>query len=444
MDTYNMKKQLLLGLSLLFSVIFLIQYGHSEQSPNWLWARKPGGISNHEPNSILLDKFGNVYLSGGYDDTIAFDSFILTKQHSRYATFLAKYDTYGNVIWAKETIGHTSTLDSAGYLYGGTANTLVKYDPSGNVLWTQTIFVDPIAWVSAMVIDSGGNIYVGGYFQGKELRIGQHLLRNEASDRTMDCFYAKYDKERRLLWAKKIGGPKDDKIGSIALDKLGNLYLFGDFGSPSISLESVTLNSGRLFVAKCDSNGNILWAKAYGGEDTSFKSAQMDILGNVYLLGGFYMRSASFDSYILTNESIGSVKSFIVKCDPSGKVIWAKSIEERVCNSFKLDRSANIYIAGAIVPPRSSVAGMVVTRRDREICISKYDANGNRVWMKSAQGFGFFDDWASDLEVDDNHNVYVTGKYYSPGLDFGISKLERENSKDQLYDLFIAKVGEVK
>jgi hypothetical protein len=40
--------------------------------------------------------------------------------------------------------------------------------------------------------------------------------------------------------------------------------------------------------------------------------------------------------------------------------------------------------------------------------------------------------------------VYVTGKYYSPGLDFGISKLERENSKDQLYDLFIAKVGEVK
>src|SRR4029077_5855625 len=73
-----------------------------------LWAKQShiASIVNYEMcNSITTDKDGNAYISGGFSDSIWFDSFTLTTQPFRpfiSSVFLVKYDSNGNVLWATQ------------------------------------------------------------------------------------------------------------------------------------------------------------------------------------------------------------------------------------------------------------------------------------------------------------------------------------------------------
>src|SRR6266478_3524366 len=102
------------------------------QSPNWLWAKSAGGTITDVGVGITTDAGGNVYAAGYFiSSSIAFGTTTLANvQAGNSDIFLVKYDASGNVLWAK-------SAGSTGY-------------DSGNGIST----------------DSGGNVYVTGYFDG--------------------------------------------------------------------------------------------------------------------------------------------------------------------------------------------------------------------------------------------------------------------------------------
>jgi len=89
---------------------------------------------------------------------------------------------------------------------------------------------------------------------------------------------------------KKCWWDWDDGGTSVAADILGNIYITGRFMSPAFIFDSDTLiNTGweDLFIAKCDTNGNIFWIKsATGSQDDWPTSVAVDNLGNAYLADG--------------------------------------------------------------------------------------------------------------------------------------------------------------
>ena len=71
---------------------------------------------------------------------------------------------------------------------------------------------------------------------------------------------------------------------------------------------------GALFLIKTDANGNIIWAKTYGGTNSDY---------------AFYVHQTSDGGYIVAGRTqsfgAGGYDLFLIKTDANGNVIWAKT-----------------------------------------------------------------------------------------------------------------------
>jgi hypothetical protein len=231
------------------SDLFLVKYNNAG---GVLWAVNAGGSNNHEVgNCVTTDAGANVFVTGNFfSDTMAFGPIILTNEYpGSIAMFVAKFNSSGNILWAKGTSSswaNSATADHRGNVFT-VGKSLVKYDPAGNILWKQLIDANSIA------SDAEGNIYVGGNFWGTTLTFGSTTLIGIGNE---DVFAVKFDNSGNPLWAQSAGGIYPDYANSIDVDRNGNVVLAGVFEKSAISFGSITLaNVGDttyadMFVAK--------------------------------------------------------------------------------------------------------------------------------------------------------------------------------------------------
>jgi hypothetical protein len=121
-----------------------------------------------------------------------------------------------------------------------------------------------------MATDKGGNNYIAGYFN-PGMTFGSTTLTSVNG--TNSAFIAKFDRRGNPVWAKNAGGDGNDQAYNIVADPDGNLYVAGSF-SQSITFGTRTLRAGKegdIFLAKYDSNGNLLWANQAGLDSTEKK-----------------------------------------------------------------------------------------------------------------------------------------------------------------------------
>lgn len=348
-------------------------------SQNWLWTKSANGSGYDDGNSVSADATGNVFVTGGFGDTITFGSITLTST-SGSSVFIAKYDANGNVLWAKNSTG-TSGGGDIGYS------------------------------VSA---DAGGNVFVTGWFDSPTITFGSTILTN-AGGGFNDVFIAKYDANGNVLWAKSVGGTQIDQGFSVSADFGGNVFVTGFFNSSAITFGSTTLTktgNANVFIAKYDANGNVLWAKCTAGTLNDVgSSVSADAGGNVFVTGWFSSPTITFGSTTLTNA--GSLNLFIAKYDASGNVLWAKSAVGTNQNggySASADADGNVFVTGGFMGPTITFGSTILTNSGSlNVFIAKYDASGNVLWAKSAVGTG--QDEGYSVSADVAGNVFVTGKF---------------------------------
>lgn len=225
-------------------------------------------------------------------------------------------------------------------------------------------------------------------------------------------------------WAKKAGGVSEEIATNIAADKSGNVYVTGYFNGLA-NFGSTTLTSfgdTDIFITKLDVSGNFLWAKNIGGvgEDKVY-SITADASGNCYVTGSFN-GAATFGSTTLTSS--GEADIFIAKLDPTGNLIWAKKAggsSNDEGSGIAIDISGNIYVTGILIgstnPTFGSLSLSLPNAGYFEIFITKLDASGNFLWVKSAGGSG--GDLSNDIATDDLGNCYITGSFQGPSANFG-------------------------
>ncbi len=316
-----------------------------------------------EADWVTTDKEGNAYITGYFFvDTVSFGSYKLSC--SRQAMFLVKYDPNGNVLWAEQsntggtgfftaTTGFGVTTDHSGNVYiDGTFNEqasfdtiivkgyygsfVAKYDSSGNLLWANAPTKTPNVSAISISADKYENIYVAGNFSdtlvaGKTTLIGQYLNVTYA-------YIIKYDSNGNAIWAQRSSTPSANsndnaRVNDITTDTYNGVYLIGSLND-TISFGNFTLISpastgaSNMYLAKFDSSGKVLWAKSSLGDPNSSQwqgySVVADTLGNIFLTAGdrrIGFDSIYFDSvtYQVTNTNDGN--SLILEMDTSGKVL---------------------------------------------------------------------------------------------------------------------------
>ncbi|MCW3104198.1 MAG: type sorting protein [Bacteroidetes bacterium] len=279
--------------------------------------------------------------------------------------------------------------------------------------------------------DATGNSYVCGQFKSRSISFGAYTLVNsDTSGSTADVFLVKYDPAGTVLWARSAGGSAFDIGLGLAVDPAGDILLGGYFISKKMLISSVFLtnadasaSTSDIFIAKYTSSGSLLWAKSEGAEgDERLYNICSDVNGNVLATGTFKSNSVIFGPAVLTNSQPGNEDIFIAKYDPSGMIDWAQKaggwdIDYSI--GIATDTDGNVIITGSFHGTDITFGGITLVTGSpgfSDVFIAKYNASGNVLWAKSAGSSG--GDFADDVAVDADGNIFITGQFYDPVMHF--------------------------
>ncbi|MFT4668244.1 MAG: hypothetical protein ACI9XB_005227 [Gammaproteobacteria bacterium] len=258
-------------------------------------------------------------------------------------------------------------------------------------------------------------------------------------------------------WAIQTEGPLGETSRAIATDKLGNVYIAGDFSGtadfdPSMdtfNLISTPAQFGSpqdIFISKYDTNGALVWAISFGDieNDRGF-GITTDTFGNVYVTGSF-RGTIDFDpgSNVYSLSSSSNTDGFVLKLDTNGSFLWARNMGGAGAASGEeivVDDSGNVYAIGtfsltADLDPGSDVYNLT-DNGFGDVFILKLDSNGDFVWAKAVGGVA--SDSGNSITLDDDNNVYTTGTFGNT-VDFDPSSSEFNLTTSGLRDLFILKL----
>jgi len=248
-------------------------------------------------------------------------------------------------------------------------------------------------------------------------------------------------KAQTFPWAKSgIGTGGFGEGLSTCTDASGNVFIAGHFQSPTIIFGTFTLtnsgSAGNLYLVKYDANGNVLWAKCSSGTGVQEgNSVSADTAGNVYVTGYFNGPTATFGTFTLTNS--GGANQFLTKYDANGNELWAKSAggtSTSVGKSVSVDTGGNVYVTGYYAFGTVIFNSFTITNSGTvNIFLTKYDSNGNIIWAQNS--IGATNNYSFSVSTDANGNIYIGGYYNSPSLSFGAITLT--NTGD--YDVFLVK-----
>ena len=456
------------------TILMLVLLGLSANSQTWLWERNDIETYHTYGNATATDAHGNVYVAGHFfGPLIRIGNFMLTNTDQVNAfpdCYVAKYDPMGNVLWAKSfggdyyDIANAIAVDAQGSVYvtGRYASTsinfgtstitntahyyydlfLVKYDALGNEMWAQTAGGTMDDCGTALTTDVDGNVYMTGYYKSPILTIGNFSFGNAGSPYE-DFFVAVYDPTGNCLRAYTYGSNGGEIATAIALDANKNIYLTGGFSSPALHLGTFSLLLGtsidNMFIVKLDSMGIVQWANSAGMASYNYGSSLcVDNNDNIYVAGYYNGQTITFGAYTLTNAGQNTHDIFLTKFKSTGIILWAKTAggpQDDAPTSVVTD-GTNIFMTGTFSSPMLNFGTFHLTNvGNHNIFVTEYDPMGNSIFAKSVRGSAY--DQGSALATDANNNLYVAGSNSSDTLVFDTDSLFSGGN----YTMFIAKLS---
>lgn len=371
---------------LVFAVFFIFSSVLNAQV-NVQWESRYNNTSAvDQATDMVVDANGNVYVTG-----VSFDG-------TSFNIVTIKYDNTGNQLWINTYDGSANGIDEPGgialdsnddvYFTGYTFIGGSDYDiitrkingVSGNTTWTVIHNGTGNFDVgNDIVIDSQDGIYITGQL---EPGIGN-----------ADMITIKYDASGNQIWSNTYtNGTSAFDVGIVIVaDDLDNVYMVG-----------YSENGGDetdYLIRKYNSAGTSLWTQRY--DNTS---------------GPDQPTAAYFDNFtnnlIVTGSSLTSI--------PNKEDYWTLSLngnngtmnwdnlyngtisDDDVASSVQTDTVGNVYVTG-----KSKGIGT-----NFDYLTIRYDVLGNEVWTERYQVLGNGLDAATDIKVNDESEIFITGYSY--------------------------------
>jgi hypothetical protein len=251
-------------------------------------------------NSVCTDVLGNCYITGRFQGSTNFGTNSLTAIGG-YDIFLVKYDSTGSCVWAKRAggtfnggyskdCGYAVTTSNSGEIYftGSIVDTvdfdtltliassndifLAKYDNNGNPLWVRQATGISDQEGRCIIIDNAGDIIIGGSYV-PNVNFGNYFLTGWGN---YDAFIAKYDSNGNLISVLKGGGSDyNETVNGISIDNSGNIFVVGSFSSTAyFGADTLTNLLSDIFISKVSLTTSI--------EEMTYNSDGLNIYPNPF------------------------------------------------------------------------------------------------------------------------------------------------------------------
>ena len=354
------------------------------------WARLHGGGRQDDAYDVTTDENGNIFVAGIVDNGTNDDAAVVsyapdgterwTFQHDggiQDHLFAVRLDPSGDVVVA----GQAYRLKDGRGDYDFLA---LRLDPEGALKWEATFDGGPVPqgtgdFGHALALDEDGAAYVTG---------ASHNGLN------YDYLTWKLSPDGTEAWTAVHDGGESDHSDAVLIDEDGNPIVIG------YSVLGAGADIATIKYAAGD--GGVLWsarepATIPGGEDrpgsgtpAGRNAVAVDDDGNTYMTG---RGSTATTDGVVT-----------VKYDEDGREEWASVYDgglEDHAYAIDVDDEGNTAVAGSVFV--DAYGG-----QHWDLQALSYDRHGRLRW--SARWDGYYEDRGTDVAVDEQGNVYVTGR----------------------------------
>jgi hypothetical protein len=330
----------------------------TSQAPSEEWIKTFGGIGTEKTYSVQSTSDGGYILAGETSSCGELNG----------DAWLIKADSQGNKEWDK-TIGGSGydlaysvqctndggyilTGDTRSFGEGGFDIWLIKTDSEGQEIWSRTLGGggDDLAY-SVHPTNDDGYILAG--------------VTESFGAGNLDVWLIKTDREGNEIWNSTFGGVEVD----------GGWFFNGEYGPVSVQPTSdggyiivagtVSYGAGNwdAWLIKTDSEGNMLWNRTFGGDESDY---------------AHYVQQTSDSGYILAGQTwsygAGNGDAWLIKTDSEGNMLWNRTLGG--------SGTDNIYSVQSTSDGGYIIAGYT-SIHDEDAWWVKTDSHGNKEWERN-------------------------------------------------------------
>lgn len=386
----------------LFLLLFLVLLIIDGNAQTTITRQKSYGGSQVDFYPKILN-IGDAFIIGGSSQSgISGDK---TEPSRGFEDFwILKVDTGFNIIWQKTLGGSksdvlndlilthdscllllgTSASDSSGEKsqnnYGDCDFWLVKMSLSGSILWQKTIGGNGNDEASVVYELTDGTILIAGSSQSDSSGLKTQNRRG-----IRDYWLLRLDMQGNILWDRTYGGNNTEFMNSGTLINDSLIIISGWSDSPA-SGEKTTNSYGYydVWILCVNLNGDILWDKGLGGNGWDGKGFPVFLDNKLYIIAS----SDSDISGLKSENSRGALDIWILRLDMTGAVIWDITI-----GGDKDDGIESVFVVNDqyFILTASSLSGISGEKTESARGFSDYwmlavDSTGNIMWQKAVGG----------------------------------------------------------
>jgi hypothetical protein len=321
-------------------------------APNATWSRRIGGLDHELLYDMAVAADGSVVLAGSFKGTVDFGGTTLSSA-GEYDIFLVRYGADGTLLDARRygDVGDDDyvavAVDGAGNaLLGGRcaegsidlgdgavscgngASFLAKLEPDGDVIWKRGPSPFTGTMASLAVAPGGDIVELGGCAIGCDFGGGPLPGFSD-----WDVYLARFDASGAHLWSKRFAdtnqvqnpvrvaiGPTGSVhiVGYFGLTGLGNTI---DFGGGPFTMQGPSFFDYDAFVATFDAAGNHLWSKALGNAQVSLATGLSVAANGDLLVAGGFEGAMDFGAGAI-DPAGNALAAYVVRYDAAGNHVW--------------------------------------------------------------------------------------------------------------------------
>jgi len=204
-----------------------------------------------------------------------------------------------------------------------------------------------------------------------------------------DLLLLKYDLEGNLIWARTWGGSEFDFATSVSVGSEGEIYVGGNTTSYGEGEQDVLLQ-------RWESDGSLTWTKTWGNA------------GDEYANTVSYMQNAVYVSGFITLIGTSHADVLVLKFDPTGDLDWARSLGAVGGVEWANDMQTHwSFSANATTIHLTGLAESYST--DPAILYAKVDEDGDAQAVSVWSG-GFTEGYGISVQGALADEIYICGK----------------------------------
>ncbi|MEM7571436.1 MAG: SBBP repeat-containing protein [Bacteroidota bacterium] len=354
--------------------------------PTLIWSTYLGGEGADEIRDLAVDADGNIYGIG-------------------------QTDSPANLV-------STGAFQSS--ITGDEDILLFKFNAEGERLWSTYFGGDEKDTGEDLAIGPDGDIYLCATVESESGITTADVHQEVYGGGFLDGLVARFDTDGQLVWSTYIGGTINENCFGLAVNQDNHIYVTGRTKSFNAianeeSFQSSIAGDIDAFLAKFDSEGQLLWSTYFGGQQVDIgQSVAVANNGDVFI-SGWTASEDNLSTFGVEQTSYGGGQAdiFLARFRSNGNRMWCGYLggdNNDFANDLATDAEGNLYIVGSSFSPNN--IGTMGTHQPSsdgsgDALLVKYNPEGQRIWGTYYGGEQA--DILNDIAIDTNGDVYLVG-----------------------------------